>query len=166
MNSRRHHLTGTRLRLLALAFAGGALAGCDWFDPLLEVESPGQVVAETLDDPRYANLLVQSAVTDFECALGGYIVAAGTFLIVWTSMAAWWMATVYPFAAREDELNPYWRAAWEYSRAPGESFLHWAFWDNVGALMMMGALLLVLTVICGTVGGAIGASSRRPTLCA
>lgn len=86
MSTRRHnssrrscHGAGAQFGVLSLAFASAALSGCDLFDPLLEVDSPGQVVAETLDNPRYASLLVQSAITDFECAFGAYIVGAGTF---------------------------------------------------------------------------------------
>ena len=55
-----------------------SLVACSAVDSLLVVEAPGQVIADSLKSPRYANLLVQSAIADFECAAGGYIVAAGT----------------------------------------------------------------------------------------
>lgn len=51
-----------------------ATAGCD---KLLTVETPGEILAETLDDPKYAPLMATSAVSSFECALGAYIVTAG-----------------------------------------------------------------------------------------
>jgi hypothetical protein len=46
--------------------------GCN---ELLDVEVPGQVIADELDNPGMADLLVHSAVTDFECAFDGYVVA-------------------------------------------------------------------------------------------
>jgi hypothetical protein len=84
----------TRLRAPSLAFCTAALAACGAFDDLLEVEAPGQIVSETLNQPRYARLLVESVVADFECAFGGYIVAAGTFgeeLGEMTNNAPYWL---------------------------------------------------------------------------
>jgi hypothetical protein len=49
-------------------------AGCDKF---LTVETPGEILAETLDNPQYAQLLATSAVSSFECAFGAYIMTAG-----------------------------------------------------------------------------------------
>src|SRR5688572_9731473 len=49
-------------------------AGCD---KLLTVDTPGEILAETLDDPQYAQLLATSALSRFECAFGAYIVTAG-----------------------------------------------------------------------------------------
>jgi hypothetical protein len=43
----------------------------------LEQEAPSRIPADSLEQPRNAGLLVQSAVADFECALGSYVVAAG-----------------------------------------------------------------------------------------
>ena len=40
---------------------------------LLEVDSPLSVPASALDNPALAPLLVQSAIGDFECALGNYV---------------------------------------------------------------------------------------------
>jgi hypothetical protein len=69
---------GPRVRGLAvlvgvLGFAVTA-TGCD---TILDVDVPGQVIASDLTDPIRASLLVASAVADFECAFGGYVVAAG-----------------------------------------------------------------------------------------
>jgi hypothetical protein len=57
--------------VLALAL-GGALTGCD---SLLDVEVPSQVIADNLDNPVAAGLMVHSAQTDFECAWGRYVFA-------------------------------------------------------------------------------------------
>src|SRR5438093_8912776 len=54
-----------------------AITGCSWTDKVLQVEAPGQVVADSLAGPSNAALLVQSTVADFECALGAYILAGG-----------------------------------------------------------------------------------------
>jgi hypothetical protein len=51
-----------------------ASAGCD---TLLNVEAPGEILASTLDDPKYAQLLATSALSSFECAFGAYILTAG-----------------------------------------------------------------------------------------
>lgn len=48
-----------------------ALAACD---SLLDVEAAGVVDADDLRNPEHAHLLVSGTVSDFECALGGYIV--------------------------------------------------------------------------------------------
>ena len=63
---------GTRLGV-ALAMLVAA-AGCD---RLLEIEAPSRVPADFLGDPANAELLVSSAVADFECAFTEYIVATG-----------------------------------------------------------------------------------------
>lgn len=57
--------------LIALFFA---VASCD---TLLDVEAPTQVPEETLAEPGNASLLVSSAVADFDCAFGEYVVSAG-----------------------------------------------------------------------------------------
>jgi hypothetical protein len=49
-------------------------AGCD---SLLTVDTPGDILATTLDDPKYVPLLALSAVSQFECAFGAYIMTAG-----------------------------------------------------------------------------------------
>jgi starch-binding outer membrane protein, SusD/RagB family len=59
--------------LLLIALAGPTTACND----LLNVDIPSQVVAQNLDDPTFATLLVHSAQTDFECAWGRYVLAQG-----------------------------------------------------------------------------------------
>jgi hypothetical protein len=49
-------------------------AGCD---TLLTVDTPSDIVASTLENPKYATLLALSAVSKFECAFGAYIITAG-----------------------------------------------------------------------------------------
>lgn len=66
-NDTRRPLAAVRAALLAAALLLGAC------DSLLDVERPGLIPAEDLDDPTKAALLVNGAVGDFECALGAYI---------------------------------------------------------------------------------------------
>src|SRR5687767_9293554 len=64
----------------AAAFTGvlliGALAACNLSDAL-DVDAPSRIPAETLETPANATLLVNSAIGDFECAYGAYVVAGG-----------------------------------------------------------------------------------------
>lgn len=62
---------------VGLLLAAWALAGCDRVDQLLTAETPSRLAADQLLVPQNANLIVASAVTDYECALGGYVVASG-----------------------------------------------------------------------------------------
>lgn len=55
-----------------LLLAGLLLAGTTGCDSLLEVELPGKVAAEKLDDPGLAGTLVASVIGDFECAYNNY----------------------------------------------------------------------------------------------
>jgi starch-binding outer membrane protein, SusD/RagB family len=50
------------------------LGGCDG---ILSVEAPGVVDASDLGDPRNASFLVSGTISDFDCALGAYIVNQG-----------------------------------------------------------------------------------------
>src|SRR5947208_14979772 len=67
-----------RARGLALAVAGLALAAaCYDAGKILDQDAPSRVTASDLENPAYAQLLVNSAIGDFECALTQYIVATG-----------------------------------------------------------------------------------------
>jgi hypothetical protein len=67
-------------RGLAVVAVIGAFAGCgDTLTKLLRVPAPGLVIADSLTGPRNALLLVQSAVTDFECGFSAYVIAGGLF---------------------------------------------------------------------------------------
>lgn len=70
----RHRSAGA----LVLVLAGSAMLGA--CDNLLEVKLPTRIVAETLDDPRLAATLVNSAVADFECAFVNYAAGTGTLV--------------------------------------------------------------------------------------
>ncbi|HEX5725179.1 MAG TPA: RagB/SusD family nutrient uptake outer membrane protein [Longimicrobiaceae bacterium] len=64
-----------RARSLALLLACGlAVVGCE---SLLDVEKPGVIPAEDLNDPVRAPLLVAGAIGDFECAFGAFVVMGG-----------------------------------------------------------------------------------------
>ncbi|MCG6956790.1 MAG: RagB/SusD family nutrient uptake outer membrane protein [Gemmatimonadetes bacterium] len=54
--------------LLAVGLAAG-LGGCN---DLLQVKLPGDVTAESLDNPALADILVNSVIADFECAYDNY----------------------------------------------------------------------------------------------
>jgi starch-binding outer membrane protein, SusD/RagB family len=71
---RRARGAGRALLALTLVFAVGA---CDALDRALEVQAPGVVDAEELTKPENAHLLVSGTQSDFECALGAYIVNGG-----------------------------------------------------------------------------------------
>ena len=59
-----------------VALFGAALVACGEITTL-EQEAPSRVVADDLYIPANAQLLVTSTISDFECALAQYIVAAG-----------------------------------------------------------------------------------------
>lgn len=64
------HRNGIVRRLpMFLVLGAGVLLGCD---SLLDVELPGQVPEEALDDPSRASTLVTGVVADFECAYNNY----------------------------------------------------------------------------------------------
>ena len=102
---------------------------------------------------------------------GGLAAALGVSVIVWVFMAAWSNATFYPFA-QVQQSNPYWVHAWQWSihrgglspNASEETFLHWLYWDNVGALIIAGIVLLATSLVCGGIGAIFGEviSHRRP----
>lgn len=54
-----------------------AAGGCDLFNNALEVQNPSTVPASGIETPGNAQLLVNSAIADFECAAGAYVVMGG-----------------------------------------------------------------------------------------
>ena len=54
-----------------------AAAACYDAGKILDQDAPSRVTASDLDNPNYAQLLVTSAIGDFECAFTQYIVATG-----------------------------------------------------------------------------------------
>jgi len=63
-------------RTAALVAAGALAAACDT-QRLLDVKAPNSVPVTVFDSPANAALMVSSAVGDFECAWGGYVVSTG-----------------------------------------------------------------------------------------
>ncbi|MDF2771655.1 MAG: RagB/SusD protein [Geminicoccaceae bacterium] len=66
----------TALSIAVVVGAAVAVAACST-DDLLEVETPANVPVGMIDDPANAGLMVNSAVADFECALGAMIAVQG-----------------------------------------------------------------------------------------
>ena len=62
------------LAIAGIVTATGVAAACE---DALRVESPGRIPAGPLENPANAALLVNGAVTDFECAFGSYVVVSG-----------------------------------------------------------------------------------------
>ncbi|TVP45960.1 MAG: RagB/SusD family nutrient uptake outer membrane protein [Gemmatimonadales bacterium] len=62
------------IRSAALLAALVTFAGCE---SILNVEAPGVVDANDLNDPQNAAFLVSGTISDFDCALGAYIVNSG-----------------------------------------------------------------------------------------
>jgi hypothetical protein len=91
---------------------------------------------------------------------GGLCAGVATSALLWLFMAAWWMTTWYPFLLTQ-QVDPYWIKAWRYSGAPGESFAHWIFWDNVGTTIISGFVLSASGAAAGLAGGFGGAAARK-----
>lgn len=60
----------------ACLLALGLVTACSTGD-YLKVTSPSRIPASSLEDPANAQLLVNGAISDFDCAFGSYIVAGG-----------------------------------------------------------------------------------------
>lgn len=89
-------LARTRVaRALLWMLLPGVGAGCG---DLLEVDTPSRIPAEELENPANAALLVNSAVADFECAFGAYVVIGG--LIGEELVDATQTADRYPYDSR------------------------------------------------------------------
>ena len=82
----------TVLLILTLGVVSLAVMACD---SLLEVELPTRVPAESLDDPAMAQVLISSAVADFECAFANYIVATGMLTDELWDSTGWIAVTVW-----------------------------------------------------------------------
>jgi hypothetical protein len=62
------------LAIAGIVIAAGVASACE---DALRVESPGRIPAAPLENPASAALLVNGAVTDFECAFGAFVVVGG-----------------------------------------------------------------------------------------
>jgi hypothetical protein len=108
---------------------------------------------------------------------GGIVATLGTFIAVWLLMTAWWNTTLYPFALIQ-QSNPYWIQAWQWSihrtpapsllwfnpATPSESFLRWAFWENVAAQIVVGASMSGMAIVGGGIGSLLGRMTPRRSI--
>src|SRR6478735_8454032 len=78
MRNQRMSLRGTRIATYSLAGAllAGATLACNEITHL-EQQNPSQLDATTLYVPGNAQLVVNGAISDFECAYSRYVVASG-----------------------------------------------------------------------------------------
>lgn len=67
----RHRVLIAAIALLEI----GVFGACS--SKLLDVQSPSRIPAASLENPANAQLLVNGAIADFECAVSSYIVAGG-----------------------------------------------------------------------------------------
>jgi starch-binding outer membrane protein, SusD/RagB family len=86
--------------ITALVLFTGALAGCE---SLLEVDVPGAVTAESLDNPQMATSLLVGAVGELECALGQYI--EGTAMLSDEVISSSFWRNYNVWGAKLQELN-------------------------------------------------------------
>jgi hypothetical protein len=105
---------------------------------------------------------------------GGIVATLGTFVAAWFLITAWWNTTLYPFALIQ-QSNPYWIQAWQWSihqtqapllfwfnpDTPSESFLRWAFRENVAAQIVVGASMLGMAIVGGGIGSMLGRMTPR-----
>jgi hypothetical protein len=83
-------MAGQWLTVIALSTP---VLGCNILDKGLETTAPDKIETSTLEVPANAGLIVNSAIGNFECALGAYIVDAGMMsgeLMDATATAANW----------------------------------------------------------------------------
>jgi hypothetical protein len=78
MKTMTRHRAALRPGLLAAALAAVlGMGACDALDDLLSVDKPTTVPAAVVDDPLKAQLMVNGAIADLECAFGAYVVMGG-----------------------------------------------------------------------------------------
>ena len=86
---------------IALAMTTVALGACD-IDEILEVDLPGRVSEEALNDPRLAETLVNSVIADVECSWDNYVAAAAHHSDEWiassgnATQARWGLRDIPP----------------------------------------------------------------------
>ncbi|MGH7662781.1 MAG: RagB/SusD family nutrient uptake outer membrane protein [Gemmatimonadaceae bacterium] len=90
---------GRRTLLLGLALAPLVIATGACGDDLLSVETPSRIPAAGIEQPANAELLVNSAIGDFECAAGSYAALGG--LIGDELIDATQTADRYPYDRRD-----------------------------------------------------------------
>jgi len=101
--------TRTRSRVVAavlspiIASVAAVLLGACDVNKALQVESPSRIPAGPLETPGNASLLVNGAISDFECAFGAYVVVGGLMgeeLEDYTQTASRW-----PYDRRDVQSN-------------------------------------------------------------
>lgn len=91
--------SGRTCLAVALLMLATSLTACD---SLLEVDIPGRVAEEALDDPRLAETLVNSVIADVECSWDNYVAAAAHHSDEWiassgnSTMARWGLRDIAP----------------------------------------------------------------------
>jgi hypothetical protein len=83
------------MRRALLAFTAVAQIGVAGCNDLLNVELPTRVADAALDDPALANVLVQGAVADYECALANYAAATGLLTDELIDATGWIAVTLW-----------------------------------------------------------------------
>jgi len=91
------------ISLAALVSILGAVVACNSND-LLAVDTPGSVPVSMIDDPKNAELAVNSAIADFECAFGSMVAVEG---IISDELAdAQLGAAAWPYDRRDANTQP------------------------------------------------------------
>jgi starch-binding outer membrane protein, SusD/RagB family len=93
ISKRMGRATATAGQWLTVIVLSTPVLGCNLLDKGLETTAPDKIETSTLEIPANAGLIVNSAVGNFECALGAYIVDAGMMsgeLMDATPTAALW----------------------------------------------------------------------------
>jgi len=86
LNSARGTSTRSRVFVGALLLPLFVATACD---SLLEVELPGTVPAESLDNPALARTMVNSALGRFECAYTSYVITSGVMANEFINASTW-----------------------------------------------------------------------------
>ena len=94
---------GGALSLAAMVAITGIVAACNSND-LLAVDTPATVPVSMIDDPKNADLAVNSAIADFECAFGSMVAVEG---IISDELAdAQLGAAAWPYDRRDANTQP------------------------------------------------------------
>ena len=103
--SRTHGVSRGALRAVGASLAlivAASLGACIDTQELLEVDIPGRVPEEALDNPRLAETLVNSVIADVECSWDNYVAAASHHSDEWiqssgnSTMKRWGLRDVPP----------------------------------------------------------------------
>jgi hypothetical protein len=126
---------GVVVSVVAMVSIATIVAACNSSE-LLDVDTPASVPVDLIEDPKNATLMVNSAVADFECALGSMIAVEG---IISDELAdAQLGAAAWPYDRRDANTQPggaYGTNACTANQTPGiYNPLSTARWDADHAL--------------------------------